>query len=144
MELDEDFWFNCSDSILMNSKYTQNRAFQIKYYNRILVTNQMLFNMKIIQNSQCTFCNSGIETYMHLFWECRFTQIFWKKILNWIELLTETKMNFSPTDLLLYSSVIAPIPYNNIFNLARSHIYSCRSKGIITNLCGFINFYKSL
>lgn len=128
----------------MNSKHTQNRAFQIKYYNRILVTNEMLFNMKIIQNNQCTFCNSGIETYKHLFWECKYSKLFWKKILNWIENLTETKINFTPIELLLYSPVTAPIPYNSIFNLARYNIYFCRTKAIAPNLFGFINFVNKI
>ena len=38
--------------------------------------------MEIREDWLCTFCNKEIEDLGHLFWECHFTQLFWKDFLN--------------------------------------------------------------
>ena len=50
--------------------------------NRIYATNKYLFNIKRIQNSNCSFCECAIETIFHLFWQCPVTQIFIKEVLS--------------------------------------------------------------
>ena len=52
--------------------------FQIRILHRILLTNYILTEMNIKANQLCTFCNQETETLLHLFWECRVFQDFWR------------------------------------------------------------------
>ena len=60
------------------------RNFQYKYLNRIIPTNQFLNKCKLVSSSLCDFCNMEIETFNHLFWECRHVQSFWMELKDYL------------------------------------------------------------
>ena len=56
--------------------------FQYCFLHDILINNFWLNTWKLREDWLCTFCNEEIEDLGYLFWECRFTQLFWKDFLK--------------------------------------------------------------
>ena len=55
--------FKCTIEVKM-------RVFQFKLSHNILYTNNRLYKMKLVESEMCTFCNSTLETPVHLFYDC--------------------------------------------------------------------------
>ncbi len=45
--------------------------------------NSLLSKFKLDFSSQCTFCNSNLETISHLFFECDYAKDLWKE-MSWL------------------------------------------------------------
>ena len=56
------------------------RYFQYKILHRIIGVNKLLKDTGISSTNNCSLCTSGIETILHLFWECPVTQNFIAKL----------------------------------------------------------------
>ena len=61
------------------------RDFQYIYLNRIVPTSKFLNKCQLVSSSLCDFCNTGIETMHHLFWECIHVQFFWTKFRDFFQ-----------------------------------------------------------
>ena len=51
--------------------------FQMRICYRILVTNSVLKEMKVVNDNLCNFCVTEKDTIVHYLWECRYVQAFW-------------------------------------------------------------------
>ena len=140
LNLDETFWLDTCNSIYTSTIATYHKTFYIKYLNRILATNEKLYQMGIIDTNKCSFCNEDTESLSHLFWYCKIIKSFWKKIMNWMVSIFDTNIDFKVEEILFFCPLSEPIPFNFIFLLARQHIYFCRNKQICPNLFSFINY----
>ena len=69
--------------------------FQYRIIHRILGTQKLLFQMKIMPNPLCSFCQTEPETLCHLFLECPSTQSLWQNIENWIKNKLNINVNLS-------------------------------------------------
>lgn len=67
------------------TKYPALLWFQVSVNHNILVTNKLLNQMKIRNDSLCTFCKLNNETITHLLWNCELTQRFIKELLDWMK-----------------------------------------------------------
>ena len=65
-------------------KYPAIQWFQTSINHNILVTNNLLFKIKIKSDSLCYYCHSQKETIAHLFWTCERIQVFLKELLQWL------------------------------------------------------------
>ena len=65
-------------------KYPAIQWFQTSINHNILVTNNLLFKMKIKNDSSCYYCHSQKETITHLFWTCERIQAFLKELVQWL------------------------------------------------------------
>ena len=63
---------------------TKLREFQFKLLYGILYTNYDLFRMTspMVDNPRCTFCQRGLETRDHLFYQCEFSRLFLTSFQN--------------------------------------------------------------
>ena len=55
------------------------KAFQYKVLNSILYTNTKLYKIGFATDDTCSFCKSHPETLSHLFFDCIYSQSFWKE-----------------------------------------------------------------
>ena len=55
------------------------RSFQFKFLDDIIYTNVRLAEIGYVPKDTCTFCEIDSETVLHLFYECPFTNLFFKK-----------------------------------------------------------------
>ena len=67
------------------TKYPALLWFQVNINHNIFVINKLLFQMKIRNDAQCTFCKLNSETITHLLWKCDHTQQFIKELLEWLK-----------------------------------------------------------
>ena len=58
--------------------------FQYRINHRLLGTNRLMFKMGIVDKENCSFCNHFSETILHLFWECRYVDQFWRALIKWL------------------------------------------------------------
>ena len=58
--------------------------FQYRINHRILGTSRLMFKMGIVDKENCSFCNHFSETILHLFWECRYVDQFWRGLIKWL------------------------------------------------------------
>ena len=65
-------------------KYPAIQWFQTSINHITLVTNNLLFKMKLKRDSLCYYCHSQKETITHLFWTCERIQAFLKELLQWL------------------------------------------------------------
>ena len=56
---------------------TKLRSFQIELNLKFIVTNVQLHGLEIVDSKCCVFCLEEPETIMHLFFNCKFVQMFW-------------------------------------------------------------------
>jgi hypothetical protein len=63
---------------------TNLRYFQHKILKRILPTNKLLTLIKIKDNDVCTFCESHVETLLHLFVNCDCITQLWEELRQWL------------------------------------------------------------
>ena len=52
------------------SKNTYLQSFHYRLICRIIPTKKFLYAIGRAENNLCTFCNSSVETLVHLFWDC--------------------------------------------------------------------------
>ena len=60
------------------------RNFQYRLMQRGLVTNTQLFQWKILDNDQCTFCKTEAETLLHLFCFCPQVGELWNRVATYL------------------------------------------------------------
>ena len=68
------------------TKYPAIQWFQTCIYHNILITNSMLYKIKLRNNSLCYYCLSHEERTTHLFWHCEKIQQFIKDLTKWLDL----------------------------------------------------------
>lgn len=106
------------------------RIFQYKINMNCLMTNSRLYKMRIINNEECSLCNSYKETMKHLFYECVHVDNFWTDFKNWWEEVSGNKLYLD------YKSIVFGIVHADVQNpnlllnlciiLVKKVIYNCR------------------
>ena len=77
------------------------RSFQFKILNDITFTNSRLAKIGYVQDDSCTFCRVSPETVNHLFYECTYTNKFWKDFKKFWFALSGKHVEFSLQDVLI-------------------------------------------
>ena len=95
---------------------TKLRAFQFKFLHRKIATNDFLYKVGIKQTDSCLFCEEPKESLVHLFWTCKYTQKFWKSMLEWIS------QNFKDLETVSLSLSL----FHHLLLITRHYIYTCR------------------
>jgi len=108
--------------------HTRTRIFQYKLLNRIIHTNKLLYKIKLLDSSLCTFCGEYEESLEHLFLHCRFSKNFRMQIVFWLNDLNITIIELKDSEIMLgYTN---EIPYwffrNHILIIGKQVIYSSR------------------
>lgn len=105
------------------SKDTNLQWFQYRINHRILATNSLLFKMNIKNTDVCSFCSEESETLIHLFWNCRFVQAFWRQFKS----LLASKNIILARDFTLEIILLGSTKYDTVLNLliqkAKQFIY---------------------
>ncbi len=67
-------------------KNTSLKNFQFKLLHRILPTNKLLYQMKIINYNSCHFCHTHIESLEHFFFGCMIIRNIWLQLFDELKL----------------------------------------------------------
>ena len=77
---------------------TKLRWLQYRILHYIITTNRSVSKFLTGQDSNCTFCGAYSETIIHLFWKCKFVQLFWNDISYMINKKCVHAHNFKFTE----------------------------------------------
>ena len=70
------------------------RSFQIRLNLKSIVTNVQVHGLETVDSSCCVFCLEEPETIMHLFCNCKFVQMFWCDVSDWLSVKFFHNFNF--------------------------------------------------
>ena len=140
LNLDSNDW-----SLIFSSKYSVNKCvaeFQYKLFHGAIYLNTQLSKCHTVNTNLCTFCNGEIETYEHLFYECKIVKCLWKEVCNFFDcddvlqklmwknfLLGDFNSEFD-------SDVNILIPY------VKYYIYICKCKNEVPKVTNLISMLK--
>ena len=63
---------------------TKLQDFQHRLLLSAIVANKDLYRWKVVNSNRCYFCNTQLETIIHLMYDCNVIQDFWEQVRNWI------------------------------------------------------------
>ena len=112
------------------------RWFQYRIVNRIIATNKFLEKNKKRQDSKCSFCNEGIETLAHLFFDCPMVLPIWEELRFWIFEKTNFNIIFSKEKIILGFNQKGEEVFNLLIILAKRYIYTQRIKNARPRILG--------
>ena len=100
--------------------------------NNIVFTNDKLFNIKMIDWPQCTFCKNEIESLEHVFYNCEITRSFWVALRSW---LMECNINLEPLSIFnvlfgIFNSGEDFATVNRLILVAKFYFYRCKLNGV--------------
>ena len=120
------------------------QVLQYKLLHRTLVTNRHLFFWKIKDNDNCSFCSTESETYIHLFYECTHSRIYWNKIKTWVRTHTGINIIINATSIILGQLPHTDIWIEIVFLIAKKTLYQCSRHGTYPTIHLFVSNLKHL
>ena len=139
-------WKSVYSNIYSSTLNVKVQSFQFKLVHRILPTNKFLHICKIKETEMCYFCNSEIETFEHLFFECTVVRQFWYKIKHWLNPHIEIDIWLNTENIILgiITNNKNSILINHIFLLAKRCIFSTKYKEGILSLSILVNTIRNV
>ena len=86
-EASDEVWSRIFKMPFNSIRETKYQSFQYKIVHRIIACNKWLCNIKIKDNSKCTFCNEE-DSIEHFFLYCQDVKLFWSRWHNWWDYTT--------------------------------------------------------
>ena len=115
--------------------------FQIRIIHRIIATNVVLKEMRVVDNDLCPFCKSERDSILHIFWHCEITRNFWLAFENWVKENCGNEYNLKLSESLIIFGIANNIIVDDVFDLilllAKQYIYSCRYNNVLPNIIAF-------
>lgn len=100
--------------------------FQYRVVHRILATNKLLHNIKLVRNPLCTFCQQEIESLEHLFYYCELVTNLWRNLETIIRTKCRMEVEFSAKTVFLLYDKKRYMNLNLIIVLTKLYIYKKR------------------
>ena len=115
------------------------KAFQYKVLNCILYTNTKLYKIGFSTDDTCSFCKSHPETLSHLFFDCIYSQSFWKEFEHFFHFISK-----EPVSLTLKDVIIGIIDSKRpLLLVAKLYLWSCRRTKILPEIIGLKHKVKT-
>ena len=83
-KFEEDKWGKIFSDPFKITKDSTVQWFQSRSSYKILATNTLLYQIKLIGDAKCTFFNKPEETIKHLLWECERVKRFLNETISWL------------------------------------------------------------
>ena len=139
--MDKKSWQSAFASVRTTSKDMTLGEFHFKFLHRMTVTKKELFRFGLKVDCECLYCDEP-DSIDHTFIQCRFSQRFIKKIVQWFNQTNKT--NFNPGQRETLSGVLNNQDntrklFNYTMLFMRYFIYKCKLKEDALRLPDFIN-----
>ena len=126
IDMENDDWQKINALIFLSTKNTKLQWLQYRIVHRTLATNKLLKDMKIKDDSNCSFCHNHTETLAHLFFYCPYVYRMWLDIQNWLNTFTEIPISLSVKDIILGICDKNMYVLNAIITTVKAYIYAQR------------------
>jgi hypothetical protein len=98
-DADHRLWENIFSLSFKITRETKLQSFQYKLIHRIISCRKRLFNIKIVDDPACLFCESKIDDLKHFMLSCPKAKSFWQSFFAWWNRLSEVKIPLDYLDL---------------------------------------------
>ena len=61
------------------------QTLQYKILTKIVITNRLLYQLRIVETSKCDRCRESVDTIMHRFWSCPIVKLFWTEVRLYLQ-----------------------------------------------------------
>ena len=149
-EIMDKEWQTAYKNVCWLTLSTKLRTFQYKLLNWAIVTNKNLHCWKLRDTPFCSFCNNEVETYVHMFVECRVVQDkLWIPLKKWLDYFCYIQIDNKDGYAIIMNKYKDSFPQlvNTIILIAKYHIYvkRCLNEKInFTEFIGNVTQYKML
>ena len=113
---------------------TKLKWFQIKINNRILVTNSVLREMKVVSSNLCNFCKAEKDSIYHYLCNCQHVRSFWAEFEQFLKSKCENCNRLKLTDKLILFGYDNNIKTDQGFDFILLHakffVYKCRINSV--------------
>ena len=115
--------------------------FQYKFIHRRIATNSFLHKIGKSPSDKCTFCDLETKSLLHLFWECKFIQTFWKELESWLSTKLQTPIACSKLNCLGIKKIDQDNSntFYHILLLGKYFIYLCKLKSVLPKMSALKN-----
>ena len=119
---------------------------QIRIVHRILASNIVWKEMKIVENDLCTFCKMHKDSIDHFMWKCQHIQSFWKDLQGLLKEKCQSCTCLHINEKLVLFGVDYGMKTDTVFDLimlsAKMFIYKCKLNNTQPLLNIFMNEMK--
>ena len=140
-----DFWNRCYGKTREINFDNKIKWFQYQIYKGTLKTNNIVSHFKPLVNKECTFCNTGTEDILHLFWECTISKQFIDNTISHINLVwPDNVTNPSKMEFIFgikLEKMSSPRNYLNLY--IKRFIWIKRCAESLPTLAQFLNWFRS-
>ena len=118
--------------------------FQLRICYRIIVTNSILYSMRVVDSNKCSFCHDERDTVLHYLCECQHVKIFWNEFVKIFKekCIHCERLTLTPTLILFGKDKNTKTDecFDDILLRAKFYIYKCRINKIVPNIQIFVNY----
>ena len=114
------------------------KAFQFKVLNSILFTNPKLFKIGYRTDDLWSFCKRESETIRHFFWDCPYSNSFWKCVESYYFRLRKQLVRLTLREIWIdFLTSECPL-LNYLILLGKTYLWSCRRTEVLPTIESFI------
>ena len=114
------------------------KAFQFKVMNSILFTNPKLFKIGYRTDDLWSFCKRESETIRHFFWDCPYSNSFWKCVESYYFRLRKQLVRLILREIWIdFLTSECPL-LNYLILLGKTYLWSCRRTEVLPTIESFI------
>ena len=95
---------------------------------RRIITDELLYRMKIVDSPECPLCKNIPETIEHAFLECQKIHILWRQIEVWLGMVLRDNIKISDSEKIFGTAYKNSI-IDSVILLTKKKIYKNRQKG---------------
>ena len=116
--------------------------FQLRICFRILVTNKILRQMRIVDNDKCNFCKTETDTVEHYLWDCVHVHSFWSDLVSLMQRKCENCITLTISQEMVLFGTDENCEMDDVFELillfAKFFVYKCRFNNTRPRLQAFL------
>ena len=114
------------------------KAFQFKVLNSIPFTNPKLFKIGYRTDDLWSFCKRESETIRHFFWDCPYSNSFWKCVESYYFRLRKQLVRLTLREIWIdFLTSECPL-LNYLTLLGKTYLWSCRRTEVLPTIESFI------
>ena len=110
------------------------REFQFKLLHGVVYTKEHLLKFGFAQDNLCSFCKLGVETYLHLFWDCVKVKELWQQVTHKLELLELKDVSWEVIHVGIQGNSLRIKCCNSIIFMLKHILYLSRSEGKVPSI----------
>ena len=119
------------------------RAFQYKVLNSILYTNTKLYKIGFATDDNCSFCKCHPETLSHFFFECTYSQTFWKEFELYFLPISKEPLSLTLKDVIIGIVDTKRPLLNYLLLIAKLYLWDCRRTSMLPEIIGLKHKIKN-